>query len=416
MVINERKLVTPKDRVPPTTGLIKPDQSGDLSQSAPPHLPMSSDPPPTKQELASLAVYESAYSINPKGVTGSKPLVKSLTSADLPNPAAVTAGDVAEDMLEAGTAALAGDDAELRSSDWSDEEDSTPLTDEEGRPGGTAEVDQESDDKPYPSALRADDPMFQEHYYLRRGEPVRRDAFAEDADGNRIPQMRAAEGGWYVPVESGVQRASFKGDVERYCATQQEKERFAQIVAERDAALTTLKDVKNDLNVTSRNLKMAYKDVTLKSESLGLASGQLAVEKMYGGEGVEIKPLHATDGSERGAGWFDQIWSVTDAGGKERLVVVECKAGGGPLGTRRAGNVIAEQGTAHYFNSIVNQMDARLESRPEDDRTERLLDARADGTLDYILVRASLRPGSRGSEFNGYSHRTFDLDSFGRTS
>ncbi|GAB2976415.1 hypothetical protein [Saccharothrix stipae] len=266
-------------------------------------------------------------------------------------------------------------------------------------------------DKPHEGALRADDQAFQDNYYMREGEPVRRDAYAQDADGNRIPQLRAGEDGWYVPVDSDVNRASFKGDVERYSANAEEKKTMQDVVDTRSDALAALDVAKKDPNTPEDALKDAYTAVRDIGEELGHRAGTLAVENVYGGEGVTITPLH--EEGQRGPGRFDQIWRVSDQDGNDRFVVVECKGGDGPLGTRLDKGTPHEQGTPEYFASIERAM---LKRPSEMSTAVDLITARNERNLDFILVRASTVESPQGAEFGGYSLRRFDLDRQGSNS
>ncbi|WP_158843824.1 hypothetical protein [Saccharothrix deserti] len=288
-------------------------------------------------------------------------------------------------------------------------EDDDEVPPEPAEPAAADRIGEE--DKPHAGALKAEHEEFQEHYYLREGEPVRRDAYAQDADGNRIPRMSSGEGDWYVPVDSDVQRASFKGDVERYSATEEDKERFQAVVDDRGEALAALREAKADPDTPDDVLKDAYTSVRDIGEELGHQAGKLAVENVYGGEGVTITPLH--EEGERGAGRFDQMWKVTDQEQNDRFVVVECKGGDGPLGTRLDNGTSHEQGTPEYFDSIQRAM---LSRPAEVGVAIDLALARNAGAVDFILVRASTVEGGHGAEFGGYSLRRFDLDRHGSDS
>ncbi|GGU44231.1 hypothetical protein [Streptomyces violascens] len=104
------------------------------------------------------------------------------------------------------------------------------------------------------------------------------------------------------------------------------------------------------------------------------------------------------DDGARGAHRFDQIWMTDD----KRFVVVEAKADiKTSLNYKTIGNRKYSQGRREYWDAILGKM----EDRGEITLAEALDQARVDGRLDYVSVKAI----SDGDKYTGYEMKYFNI-------
>ena len=69
------------------------------------------------------------------------------------------------------------------------------------------------------------------------------------------------------------------------------------------------------------------------------------------------------------------------------VIVIEAKGGGGSLGTRNVGGLVAQQGSGMYFKDIVNQM---RKGNPSMQEAARKIDSVAADKVQFKLVRAPI--------------------------
>ncbi|MEV5948973.1 hypothetical protein [Streptomyces sp. NPDC051993] len=104
------------------------------------------------------------------------------------------------------------------------------------------------------------------------------------------------------------------------------------------------------------------------------------------------------DDGARGAHRFDQIWLTED----NRFVVVEAKADiKTALNSKTIGNRKYSQGTREYWDAILGKM----HDRGEITLAEALDQARKDGRLDYVSVKAK----TTGDKYTGYEMKYFKI-------
>jgi hypothetical protein len=137
-----------------------------------------------------------------------------------------------------------------------------------------------------------------------------------------------------------------------------------------------------DVNEASRQLGEAHADAYMEEHFPEF-------EKLYPGDAA--KPSRAGD--------FDQVWikyGKSKSGKKVvvQVIVIEAKGGTSPLGTRKAGGLVVQQGTGAYFESIVASME---KGTPEMAKVAAIIRDLKPADIEYKLVRTpiAMTPGAK---------------------
>ncbi|GAA75579.1 hypothetical protein PMAN_b0256 [Pseudoalteromonas marina] len=160
-------------------------------------------------------------------------------------------------------------------------------------------------------------------------------------------------------------------------------------VAQRDAAL---------LAGNAKALKDAQKAMRLASEDLGEEAARIYVQQNY----PNAKPLNTKLPGNGKQGEFDQVYITEDG----KILIMEGKGGNATWGSRMAGEERAQQGSAKYMNSVIDNYTTKLDTLTKDprygkvgeeaftkqvegiqDMLDSLEDAKLDGTLEYIGIQ-----------------------------
>lgn len=122
---------------------------------------------------------------------------------------------------------------------------------------------------------------------------------------------------------------------------------FNSTLAARDTAVTE-RDAATDISV--KNAK--GQEVVAQSAEIGELGAMGYVAQQYPGARLE----YGGPGSGSRPGDFDQVYRQALPDGSVRLIVVEAKGGGSPLGTRLVNGQVETQGTPEYFAAIAGNM------------------------------------------------------------
>jgi hypothetical protein len=154
----------------------------------------------------------------------------------------------------------------------------------------------------------------------------------------------------------------------------------AQLMEEHGNAATTRvrrEEIEQEIETIDRKIRE-------HSARLGEAAGREFARQTFGA----AKPL---DIGHSGAGVPDLLYELPDG----RLILIECKGGTSPLGTRESadGRFLVQQGTVEYAQSLARTMENSPEPtiRALGERLRTAL-ARNPPALDYYLVRQPFTP------------------------
>lgn len=160
-------------------------------------------------------------------------------------------------------------------------------------------------------------------------------------------------------------------------------------VAQRDAAL---------LAGDAKALTDAQKAMRLASEDLGEEAARIYVQQNY----PNAKPLNTKLPGNGKQGEFDQVYVIEDG----KVLIMEAKGGNATWGSRIAGEERAQQGSAKYMDSVIDNYTEQMKRLTKDprygkvgekaftkqvegiqDMLDSLEDAKLDGTLEYIGIQ-----------------------------
>jgi hypothetical protein len=182
-----------------------------------------------------------------------------------------------------------------------------------------------------------------------------------------------------------------EGSVKKFPIPDGMRKEFDDVFAKREAARAR----RVELEAKGSSLSDAEKaeltarraEVTESSRVLGERAGDAFVAREFPG----AEKLYPPAGAGSRSGDFDAVWKAKDPHtGQDVLVVIEAKGGEAKLGSRDiGGGVRAEQGSAQYFDSIVQQMKKSGASAADELEMARLTDS-----VRYFETRAEI--GTKG--------------------
>jgi hypothetical protein len=168
--------------------------------------------------------------------------------------------------------------------------------------------------------------------------------------------------------------------------------------ARRDAleAKTTLTDAEK------AELSSKRYEVNESSRQLGERAGDAFVAREFPG----AEKLYPPAGAGSRSGDFDAVWKAKDPEtGADVFIVIEAKGGSAGLGSRDiGGGVRAEQGSAQYFDSIVQSM--KRSGAPVADELEM---ARLSDSVRYFETRAQIGTSAGSDVLKDIKVGEFDL-------
>jgi hypothetical protein len=188
-----------------------------------------------------------------------------------------------------------------------------------------------------------------------------------------------------------------------------ERERVQGLLDARDKARRA-RDKANAEGKTDKAGEHAYA-VNEATRQLGEEHARAYMRTNYP-EYQQVYPKDPTKPSR--AGDFDQVWvryGKTPAGKRVavEVIIVEAKGGTSPLGARKEGGLIVQQGTEAYMQSIIKSME---KGTPEMQRVANMISTLDPSQIQYQLVRApvTMTPGAKPrSQILAIEVANFDL-------
>ena len=185
-----------------------------------------------------------------------------------------------------------------------------------------------------------------------------------------------------------------EGSVKKFPIPDGMRKEFDDVFAKREAARARRDVLEGKSSLTDAEkaeLTAKRAEITDSSRQLGERAGDAFVLKDFPG----AEKLYPPAGAPSRSGDFDAVWKAKDpATGQDVLVVVESKGATARLdkeGRDIGGGVRAEQGSAQYFDSIVQQM--KKSGAPVADDLEM---ARLSESVRYFEVKAEV--GTKAGE------------------